>query len=153
MLIVVPKPFPNDILTPSSEFSCDTQEILFMSLPLRNNRRATQCSVWLWVTMWLSGQNKTRGTWLLRPVLHNQLQLPHFFLWLENLALYNCIKWSQCSHLFSIWRKNRSIRHSSSKNYYSYNNSDKNSISGVIVTVIVGIGAVTIFFVGVKNCI
>lgn len=72
MLIVVPKPFPQGHFnTKQWIFMCYTGD--FMSLPLRNNRRATQCSIWLWVTMWLSGQNKTRETWLLRLVLHHQL--------------------------------------------------------------------------------
>ena len=62
LLIVVPKPFPQGRFKAGSEFSCAKREVLFMPLPLRNNRSARQCSVWLLVTTWLSGQNKTRGT-------------------------------------------------------------------------------------------
>lgn len=81
LLIVVPKPFPQGCFIAGSEFSCAKQEVLFVFT------HAGQCPMWLLVTMWLGGQNKTHKTWLLRTVLHHQLWLPHFFLWMVNLAL------------------------------------------------------------------
>lgn len=128
LLIVVPKPFPQGRFIAGSKFSCAKQEILFVFTC------AGQCPMRLLITMWLSGPNETHETWLLRTVLHHQLWLPHFFLWMVNLAFRMALN-EAGEAIGSVYGGGISQKgsviywHSSNKISSSYSNNNKNSNS------------------------